>query len=326
MRWRGRGMRRLGEDEIEPSQSWVRGRFMQIQKINPSPFPLPKFGERVKGLAFAIAVFASAWGVTSALAGPQRIVSMYPCLDTMLVHLADRSQIAALSRYAREPRSSTVADVAKTLPMTFETAEEIVALKPDLVLTSIYAPQATRSALRRMGIPTAEFNVPLNVAESVAQIRAMAEVVAQPARGEALVASIDAALAAAAPPAGEAPLTALVFQSNGFAAGGGVLIDELLARTGFQNVGARYQLGQFGIVSLEQLIADPPQILLAGTFVSDELTWGDRIAAHPALAGTNGGMARAQFPENLLLCGGPVIVQTLAVLADARRRYDQAPR
>ena len=115
------------------------------------------------------------------------------------------------------------------------------------------------------------------------------------------------------------------------AAGGGVLIDELLARTGFQNVGARYQLGQFGIVSLEQLIADPPQILLAGTFVSDELTWGDRIAAHPALAGTNGRMAmrrmaRAQFPENLLLCGGPVIGQTLAVLADARRRYDQALR
>ena len=99
-----------------------------------------------------------------------------------------------------------------------------------------------------------------------------------------------------------------------------MLIDELLGRTGFVNVAARYQLGQFGVVTLERMIADPPQALLSGVIESGGLTWGDRLVSHPALVRAAGVMARAEFPEKLLLCGGPVIPQTLAVLADARRR------
>jgi iron complex transport system substrate-binding protein len=74
------------------------------------------------------------------------------------------------------------------------------------------------------------------------------------------------------------------------------------------------------------VIADPPQALLAGVVESGGLTWGDRLVAHPALARSAGRMARADLPEKLLLCGGPVIPQTLAVLADARRRIVGAQR
>lgn len=267
----------------------------------------------------ALAVTICGW-TSAACADVQRVVSLYPCLDTILVHVADRAQIAALSYYASDPRSSTVADIAKTLPMTFGTAEEIIALRPDLVISSRYAPQQTHAALKRLGVEVALFDVPLSVAESIAQVRAMAQAVNRPARGEAVVAEIETALAAAAPPPEAAPISTLVFQSNGFFAGRGVLIDELLGRTGFVNVAARYQLGQFGVVTLERMIADPPQALLSGVIEAGGLTWGDRLVSHPALTRAAGGMARAEFPEKLLLCGGPVIPQTLAVLADARRR------
>lgn len=255
-----------------------------------------------------------------AAAAPQRVVSLYPCLDAILVSVADTAQIAALSYYARDPRSSTVADLAATLPMTYGTAEEVVALRPDLVVSSRYGPAAAHAALRRLGVPVAEFDVPLSVAASMAQVREMAALVGQPKRGEAVVAAVAAALAAAAPPPGAPPISALVFQANGFVPGRGVLIDELLVRTGFVNVAARYQQGQFGLVSLERIVADPPRAILAGAVESGGLTWADRVVSHPALRRAGGGMARAEFPERLLLCGGPVIAETVAVLAAARRR------
>jgi iron complex transport system substrate-binding protein len=40
---------------------------------------------------------------------------------------------------------------------------------------------------------------------------------------------------------------------------------------------------------------------------------------HPALASLSGRMVQAQLDEKLLYCGGPVLIQTAAALAQARR-------
>ena len=48
-------------------------------------------------------------GLGGAAAGdPHRIVSLNPCLDVILVHVADRAQIAAISHYSHEPSSSSI--------------------------------------------------------------------------------------------------------------------------------------------------------------------------------------------------------------------------
>ena len=39
---------------------------------------------------------------------PRRVVSLNPCLDVILVHVADRAQIAAISHYSHEPSSSSI--------------------------------------------------------------------------------------------------------------------------------------------------------------------------------------------------------------------------
>src|SRR5689334_13603243 len=95
-----------------------------------------------------------------AQAAPLRIVSLNPCLDTTLVAVADRAQIAALSHYARDPYGSNIAEIAATLPITYESAEEVIALAPDLVLASRHSALATRNALTRLGIEVALFDVP----------------------------------------------------------------------------------------------------------------------------------------------------------------------
>jgi iron complex transport system substrate-binding protein len=73
------------------------------------------------------------------------------------------------------------------------------------VLTGRHSSLATRNALDRLKIPTALFGVPETVAESLEQVREVAAKVGHPERGEALVARIEAALAAAAPKPGTPP-------------------------------------------------------------------------------------------------------------------------
>lgn len=263
---------------------------------------------------------AAAGFATPAAAGaPRRIVSLNNCLDAQLVHLADRGQIAALSHWAREAQGSTIAKLALTLPFTWETAEEIIALRPDLVLTSRHSSLATRNALKRLNIATELFSVPESVAESFAQIDRIAGLVGRPQRGEGLKTRIRAAFAAAAPPAGFKPLSAVVFQPNGFAAGKGTLMDEMMTRCGFTNVAARYGLDKWGNVSLEKLLADPPEVLLAGEPAPGAMTWADRVMVHPALKSIAHRMRVETLPERLLYCGGPVLIQTAATLAAARR-------
>lgn len=249
-----------------------------------------------------------------------RVVSLNPCLDAVLVNLADRAQIAALSHYARDPQQSGIAALARTYPVTHESAEEVIALRPDMVLTAAHSSPATRAALQRLKIRAELFKVPNSWAENQAQIRRMARIVGHPDRGEALIVRIEAAMAQGAPRPGARPVTALVFQPNGFAAGHGTLVDEMMRRAGFVNVAERYGLKKWGNVSLEHLLDDPPEVLLAGQAAPNASTWAERILNHPALASVAPRMRRAVFPERLLYCGGPVLIDTAAVLATARRQ------
>ena len=181
------------------------------------------------------------WAVVAAapaLAAPQRVVSLNPCLDTEVIYLADRDQIGALSHWADDPNASTIYEMAKGLPVTHETAEEVILVRPDLVLTSRHSSLATRNALARIGVHTELFTEPQTVEESIAQVRRIAKLLGHEDRGEAMVADIQQALADAAPAPGEKPVTAVIFQSKGFSTGAKSLVGEMLERTGYVNATA----------------------------------------------------------------------------------------
>jgi iron complex transport system substrate-binding protein len=273
----------------------------------------------------------AAAGLTAAVAGPllnapepRRVVSLNPCLDAILVRVADRGQIAALSHYARDPLTSSIAPIARRLPITFESAEEVIALEPDLVLMARHTSPATRGALQRLGVRIELFGTPNTVEESLAQVSRIAALVNRRGRGQGLTQRIEGAIAAAAPPPGQRRLSALVYQSNGFASARGTLVDEMMVRAGLENAATRYGLRRTGNVPLERLLADPPQILLAGYPRPGAPTWADRVLAHPALAAVSARMHRADFPQRLMFCGGPVLIETAAMLAKAREEAVRA--
>ena len=258
-------------------------------------------------------------GAQAATAAPRRVVSIGSCLDVVLTEVADREQIAALSHFSRDPETSTIADLARTLPYTYESAEEVRALDPDLVIASRRSGLQTRTALKMMGVKVKEFGVPESVAASLKQVRDIAKLVGRPASGERVVARIERALAEAAPPPGYRPIKALVYEGKGLAAGHGTLVDEMMERCGFENVASRYGLKKWGNVPLEMVLADPPEVLLAGEAFQGAPTWADRIIRHPALRSLEPNTFRAAFHQRLLYCGGPVLIQTAAALKKARQ-------
>ena len=95
-------------------------------------------------------------------------------------------------------------------------------------------------------------------------------------------------------------------------------MDELMRRTGFDNQAPRYGLHRTMNVALENLIADPPEVLLSGRLSSDEPSWGDRVLSHPALRAVAPRMLVESFPETLLFCAGPVLIPASKALAQAR--------
>lgn len=252
---------------------------------------------------------------------PVRIVSTNPCIDAVLVQLVARKRIAAVSHYSHDPRAAS-APLAATRGITGigDTAEEVIALRPDLVLGGAHLSPATRSAIARARLRLVTFGVPATLAESRAQVLEIASVVGEPARGTALVRAIDHALAAqrtAGP-----PVTALIWQNNGLVPGQGTLADELLTATGFRNASSDYQLKQWDIAPLEYLMKKPPRVIFASPV--DRLHPGSREAAasrlgRSALARLGDRIALADFPDRLLYCAGPNLIEAATRLGAVRR-------
>lgn len=254
------------------------------------------------------------WGCGSigdahAEAARPTIVSLNPCTDAILAEVADPRQILAVSRYSYEPRATSM-DLAQArrFRATGGTVEEVLALDPEVVVGSTFMAPATRAAFERLGLKVEAVGIATTVADSIAQVRRLAALAGHPARGEALVARIEAALAAAR--SARPPARAVLWQPGGIVPGEGELVSELLRRTGFTNYSAARGLGQADYLSLERLLADPPDVLL--------VAGRERGQLHPALDAVPQ-MRRAPLDPALLYCGGPTIIRAAERLAAIRK-------
>jgi iron complex transport system substrate-binding protein len=259
-----------------------------------------------------------------AQAAPMRVVSLNPCLDTILVNLAPREQIAGLSHWAADPQRSTIASIARTFPMTYETAEEIVLLRPDMVLASRHSSLATRNALQRLGVPVKTYGVPDSVESSLQQVLDVANDIGRLPEGQALVARIRRELVAAAARHAGPRVTAAIFQPAGLTAGPETLPGELMRAVGFENIaGTRYGIDKWRPLPLEQLVSNPPQVLLAEPGTEMSTTRAERLVSHRALTALSPVMLRVEYPAPLIYCGGPVLLHSIAALERAREAWDE---
>lgn len=243
------------------------------------------------------------------------IVSLNPCTDAILAEVAEPQQILAISSYSHDPAASSMdLATARRFKAVSGTVEEVLALRPDLVIGSTFTPPPSVQAMAQLGLRFEQFGMAGKVEESEAQVRRIAMLAGHPERGEALVGRMRAALEANRPPAGTI-VSALVWQSGGIVPGNDTLIADLLRRTGFSNAAAARGLKQADMLPLEEVLAGPPQLIFAASHGAGN---GDRMLAHPALAKLNG-VRRETLDPSLLWCGGPTIIRAAERLGAVRR-------
>ncbi len=248
------------------------------------------------------------------------IVSLNPCTDAILAEVADEAQILAISHYSHDAASSSMElAAARRFASTGGSVEEVLALRPDVVVSGNFMSPATIGALGDLKLPLVQLPIAKTIAESEAQVRQLARLAGHPERGEALVARMEAALAAAR--ADGAPVQTVVWQSGGIVPGDDALIADLMHRAGFANFSAAKGLRQADFLPLEAMLADPPELIfVAGNAHSDE----DRLLAHPALAALKT-TRRERLDPALLWCGGPTIIRAAQRLAQVRRSFGGRP-
>jgi iron complex transport system substrate-binding protein len=199
---------------------------------------IPRCARIATKLALAAAVVLA---TLPAFAGnlPQRIVSLNLCTDQILIDLVPPQRIRALSHVAADATVSAVAARAAQFTRVRGEAEEVLALDPDLIVTTEFSTPATISLLERLGRRVVKIPFATSLAGVRDAVRRVAEAVSAVQQGDAIVAEMDRRLASLATvPSDIAKPTAVIYQLNGLASAAGTLEDEALRIAGFRNLAA----------------------------------------------------------------------------------------
>lgn len=206
--------------------------------------------------AIALA-FASA-----AHAEPRRIVSLDYCADQFVLALADRDQIAALSRGSQRD-DSYFRERAHGIRQTRGTLEEVLALRPDLVVRNWGGPWDAEQVYARFDVPVLQVGNTPDFTAARANLLAAAHALGHPERGQALARDLElrlARLAANAPP-NTPPV--MYLSSAGAVAGADTMMDAVIRAAGGRNVRTD---ASWVVLPLERVIETPPALIALGFF------------------------------------------------------------
>jgi iron complex transport system substrate-binding protein len=231
---------------------------------------------RLSGL-LALAIAASPAG---GAAKPLRVMSLNQCADQLVLALIPPDRIASVTWLSRDPESSVMAKAAMRVGINHGDAEEVVRQKPDLVIAGTFTTPATTAMLRRLGYPIIEVPEATSFADIRAVTRQVAAAVGERARGEALIAHMDAGLAALAREKVR-PVRVAAWDGAGFSAEKGSLYDAVLGAAGVINLADVPPASSYGEPDAEVLLAAAPELLLQGAPGSGHPGLRDDVAHHP---------------------------------------------
>jgi iron complex transport system substrate-binding protein len=277
----------------------------------------------LRSIAFAFLVISSVMSAPGLAASLPRIASMNVCTDQLLLPLADPEQILGLSPFSRDAWQSWAADGARKYPRLSGGAEDVLVLKPDVVVASLFDKRSTRELLKAQGLRLTEFSVPRNLDEVKAQIRKMGEIAGHSDRATAEIVRLDAAVARARNVVLEKHYSVLPLSRRGWVFGKDSLISSLLSEVGLFNAAADLELGTGGLASLETIVKTRPDLLVvseAGDRAEDD---GSAFLLHPALERFYPLEKRIVLPERLTVCGGVMLAEALDVLVRELKRVSR---
>ncbi|MCH8491383.1 MAG: ABC transporter substrate-binding protein [Oceanicaulis sp.] len=221
------------------------------------------------------------------LAGPAggierpRVVSLDYCADQYVLALADRSQIVAIAT-GPDDAHSALRDRAAGLPRVRDSAEDVLALAPDLIVRSVGGGVRAQAFYARTGLNVHDLGFPRGFDDIQGIIARTGAALGQDERAAGLIADMRADLDAAASPG--LPARVLYVTPGAVTSGSGTLIHAMIEAAGLENAAAADGANGWVSLPLEALVLDPPELIITGFFDQPDIAadhWS--LTRHPVL-------------------------------------------
>jgi len=254
---------------------------------------------------------------TASAASLPKVASINLCADQHVLALADPEQILTVSWLAADAEESLLAHEAQRHTLNYGTAEEILKLAPDVVLAGTYTSPFTRTMLRRLGFNVVELEPEASIADIERNVRIVADVVGQPARGERLVVELREGVRALEARRPARRVGAVIVRPGGFTVGADSLADELLRLAGLANVAAERGLDRWGSLSMEALLRSAPDLIVLTGYRASQPSLANAVLEHPALESLGATHRTVTVHTALWACGLPRSIEAASVLQQA---------
>ena len=215
--------------------------------------------------------FGDAAYSTSLHSKPQRIVSLNIRSDEILLALVNPERVVALSRLADDDGISNITEDAKKISQRVTlNAEQLIFMRPDLVLATQSQPPELIQTLRDAGIIVHVHKTPHKIGEVETVIRQTADAVGEKEGGERLIQQMEGEMkpinAAVAHISAEERVKLVRFTLLGGSGGKGTAFDEICRLAGVQNGASVIGVQNGQQLSKEQIISFNPDVLILPTW------------------------------------------------------------
>jgi iron complex transport system substrate-binding protein len=247
------------------------------------------------------------------------VVSLNLCTDELVLSVADPEQVLSVTWLVKSAASSELWQRAEHLPANHGTAEEVVALGPDLVVTGEATATPTLAMLKRQNIRVVRLSIPDSIRKVQRQVLLLGRLLGRESHALELVATMRERLRTLPPLPDVARPSAAVYHPNGFTTGAGSLSDEMLTLAGFRNLAAERGLGAYAHYPLELLVVDRPNVLIVDV-PGEGASLAQQLLHHPVLdtaGAADGSLHRLALPLQAWSCGTPAVVEAVAQLRAA---------
>lgn len=272
------------------------------------------------------ALFCAALLATPAVAQapaptPTRIVSVNHCADQFLLHLGLNERVRSLSFMAGDPDISPHADSLPDIYLNRGRAAEILPLRPDLVVGGTWGAAFALGRLEALGVPVLRLAPVTKLDETASTLKALGDTAHLDSRRQ-LEAFSEERAAIAARAQGRKKPTALAIEARGLTSGAGSLRHELMALAGLHNLAAEQGIGAYGRLTLEQILALKPDLLIHVPYAPERPALAEDIFRHPAFDPWRASGRLITIPTRVFNCGTPHALEAARQMRDAADRWE----
>jgi len=246
---------------------------------------------------------------SASFAAPTRIVSANLCADQLLLQLADKNQIRAITSLSKDPALSYFIDKTQGLDVIRGTLESILPMQPDLVLLGTdKMSDASEAALESLGIHVLRVGMPNTIKEVEKQIHEVADAIGKRDRAKSLISKMQSQLIQSrliVQKFDYAPRIAFMY-NGGYAEGRGGLLQNMLNIIGLENLIKNQQDAN---LSLESLITETPDMIVQSEAASQNNPSLDSVRMnHPAMKKLDP-LTFLYLPPAMMICGNNAIAE-----------------